>query len=328
MVCSCRTCTDCSVYLSGGPSVDPQNPSPNVYKPSQRSRTFDNKVVGRGPKPPTHRSSINKIQFFLKKKHPIIHPCTGDPTGQPKTGRRQTGHTKVCAQPNSKATRGQQATYSPRARAAKPLPPAVVALGESAAAGGGSIRQSPIPPYPTGGEKGRFERSTHPPTGPPPVTGRGSGNRGREETCSYRLAESRLRQKSDGLRSRDSSIGQSRRLESTGTVVHLRLHTRGGGGGGEEEGDGEAGGGVNLRTSGRGAGERHLRLTEVSAWMSLCVCVGSFLRSFSKLCNRQLTTRFLFFCPIYTSSALACLLALAGIQLCASLSGNVQSVSD
>jgi len=73
----------------------------------------------------------------------------------------------VCAQPNSKATRGQQATYSPRARAAKPLPPAVVALGESAAAGGGSIRQSPIPPYPTGGEKGRFERSTHPPTHPP-----------------------------------------------------------------------------------------------------------------------------------------------------------------
>ena len=77
----------------------------------------------------------------------------------------------------------------------------------------------------------------------------------------------------------------------------------------ESKGDGEAGGGVNLRTSGRGAGERHLRLTEVSAWMSLCVCVGSFLRSFSKLCNRQLTTRFLFFCPIYTSSALACLLA-------------------
>ncbi|KAG2535907.1 hypothetical protein PVAP13_9NG144773, partial [Panicum virgatum] len=91
---------------------------------------------------------------------------------------------------------------------------------------------------------GSKDPPTHPPTGPPPVTGRGSGNRGREETCSYRLAESRLRQKSDGLRSRDSSIGQSRRLESTGTVVHLRLHTRGGGGGGEEEGDGEAGGGV------------------------------------------------------------------------------------
>ena len=46
----------------------------------------------------------------------------------------------------------------------------------------------------------------------------------------------------------------------------------------ESKGDGEAGGGVNLRTSGRGAGERHLRLTEVSAWMSLCVCW--FLSSF------------------------------------------------
>jgi len=124
--------------------------------------------------------------------------------------------------------------------------PAVIALASSPTSRRirSSWRQHPPKPNSTlsGGGRERVVRKIHPPTGPP-VTGSRPGR-----CCSYRLAESRLRQKSDGLRSRDSSLGQSRRLESTGTALHLRLHTRGAGGG--EEGDGEAGGGVSLRASG------------------------------------------------------------------------------
>ncbi|RLN18933.1 putative LRR receptor-like serine/threonine-protein kinase [Panicum miliaceum] len=146
--------------------------------------------------------------------------------------RAQTDQTRKCAPSPTRKRRAGNRACARAVQRSRCL--AVIALGESAAAGGGSIRQSPIPPYPTGGV--RKGGSKDPPTHQAASYWEGQWEGRRPGGCySYWRSESRLRQKSDGLRSRDSSSGQSRRLESIGAVVHLRLHARGGGGG--EEGD-------------------------------------------------------------------------------------------
>lgn len=217
---------------------------------------------------------------------------TRGPTGQHKAGHRpDTKLTRPTQLESDVQTPHQRSCRDREAVACRDRPP----LGESTEPAGPAqevlrpitgerkkTTRSQHPPKSNstlseGREKGGFERSTHPPR--PPVywavhSGRRPAGGGRSATI--RLAESlprvaRPRQKSDGLRFRDSGSGQSRRLESTGRVVHLRLHTRGGGGG-------DAGGRVNLRVS---AARRRARPeTDAGHWpipvpLSPRLCVGS-----------------------------------------------------